>query len=79
MNIKTKFKIGDTVWTVKDNKAYSFFVKKLEIIENNKWSIVVYYCDEERDICFKDKIQWDTRKYRENRIVWSREELINLL
>jgi hypothetical protein len=36
MNIKTKFKIGDTVWTVKDNKAYSFFVKKLEIIENNK-------------------------------------------
>lgn len=75
MNITTKYNIWDTVWTVKDNKAYSFEVKNIIITENN----TILYCDKEREISFERRIKWDTRKYRESQIVWFREELINLL
>lgn len=83
MNITTKFNIWDTVWTVKDNKAYSFEISKIEIIP---WvvtsdSITVYH-ERGKPITAAEAHIFrgdDKYRYNESKIVWSREELINLL
>lgn len=80
MNIKTKYNIWDTVWTVKDNKAYSFEINKIEIIP---WvitsdKIILYSGGNVCDSTWIDVIPRNY-KYNEHQLVWSREELINLL
>ncbi len=86
MDITTKFQIGDTVWTVKDNKAYSF-----EVIEIK---ITIDYIDKQKtesktEIVYYEKMPKNDWKppyyerrqftYEEKYLAWSKEELINLL
>lgn len=71
MNITTKYNIWDTVWTVKDNKAYNFKIWYIQINSNEDKNIVNYY--------ESNPYVTDTKNYREEDFVWSREELINLL
>jgi len=74
MDITTKFQIGDTVWTVKDNKAYSFEVYDIRIrcYENcyKTWVNV--------DILYSSSLR-EEKHYWEDQLVSTYEELINLL
>lgn len=76
MQITTKFNIWDTVWTIKDNKAYSFVINNIEIITSTQpqWHIYshIYY---HPNWDYEKSIWW----HKEDKVVWSREELINLL
>lgn len=69
MTITTKFNIWDTVWIVKDDKAYSFKVYGIEIYKSKDCCLIIY-----KSIEGENEI-----KSSEASVVWSREELINLL
>lgn len=68
MKIETKFSIGDSVWVMKENKPYEFFVTQIAI---HSWTIpmggcntAVHYIDSRHD------------KYSESACYASKEELL---
>lgn len=79
MKITTKFKIWDTVWTIKDNKAYSFKIYKIEIsvVTQPQWHIYshIYYLPSQAWICNTSP----NNLYKEDKLVWCFEDLITLL
>lgn len=63
MEIKTKYNVGDKLWTIKDCKAIEFEVGSLLINVNNDKKRISYYPktdvfsteNYEEDICFSSK------------------------
>lgn len=80
MQIQTKYNIGDTVWTIKDNKAEKYKINKIVCIIHKKltgW----WYIDENNIIYHVEDYRWydvewvfDWENFRK-----SKEELIELL
>lgn len=69
MEIKTKYNVGDKLWTIKDFRAYEFEVDRINVYINKEGKTDVSYYPE-RDIISSDS-------YSEQNCYQSREDLIN--
>jgi len=75
MDIKTKFDIGDKVWTIDNNNFYRFTIKNItcEVYRNyeNKLRVNIAYDDGTHESTYD--------YYNEHRVAATKEELLNLL
>lgn len=60
MEYKTKFNLGDKVWTMRFDKPYSFTIGKVEIYDSPDQHSIVYYRGEDNKMikemkCFSSK------------------------
>jgi hypothetical protein len=70
MDIKTKFNVGDKLWTIKDFKAYEFEVGRISIYADKQNADVNYY--PKGDFMSTDS-------YKEINCYSTKEELISTL
>lgn len=76
MEIRTRFSIGDKIWTLQRSKAVTFEVKSISIgrtslLLNQPEEIAVTYCGEYKD--------GNITTARENECFASREELVKYI
>lgn len=70
MEIKTKYNVGNKLWTIKDCKAIEFEVESLLINVNKDKNSISYY---------PKKDMFSSENYEENICFSSKEELIKAL
>lgn len=74
MEVKTKFNLGDEVWTMENNKAVSGSIKELTINICINGKITIKYTIK---VLWKSQI-WDTTRYEEE-LFPTKEELLKSL
>ena len=80
MEIKTKYNIGDEMWTMHDNKVICFTIKGINIKVEDK-TLVEYISSEKfkQHSYFSDRLEYMPLYIKEEKVFLTREELLKSL
>lgn len=79
MEIKTKYNIGDKVWTMNDNTPTCITIRTITTVTREDNSTIVFYVSQETfadSLPLSDDVIFNQRQFVEHSVFPSKEELL---